>query len=195
VAKSRTTTRPATRPARASQVADKPTARAGRNGQAALKTPACAEDVPAARWLVLTSFVLSLIGLAVSAYLTIEHYTTTALLSCPDTGAINCVKVTSSTYSKVAGIPVALLGLLFYVAMAVLCSPKVWRMSQRWLTTVRLAAAGLGVLFILYLIWAELFKIQAICLWCTSVHVVTVALFAVLLVGQALRSAAAVAAR
>ena len=86
--------------------------------------------MPAARWLVLTSFVLSLVGLAVSAYLTIEHYTTTALLSCPDTGAINCVKVTSSTYSKVAGVPVALLGLLFYIGMVVLCSPKVWRMSQ-----------------------------------------------------------------
>jgi uncharacterized membrane protein len=195
VAKTRTTTRPATRAARTGQVAVKAPARAGRSGQAAAKTPARAEDVPAARWLVLTSFVLSLVGLAVSAYLTIEHYTTTGLLSCPDTGAINCVKVTSSTYSKVAGVPVALLGLLFYIGMVVLCSPKVWRMSQSWLTQVRIAASGLGVLFILYLIWAELFKIQAICLWCTSVHIVTVALFAVLLVGQALRSAAAVAAR
>ena len=35
--------------------------------------------------------------------------------------------------------------------------------------------------------WAELFRIEAICLWCTVVHALTVALFAVIVVGAALR--------
>ncbi len=34
---------------------------------------------------------------------------------------------------------------------------------------------------------AELFRIDAICLWCTVVHALTVALFAVLALGAALR--------
>ena len=37
-----------------------------------------------------------------------------------------------------------------------------------------------------YLAWAELYKIDAICLWCTAVHVLTAALFGVIAVGTAL---------
>ena len=146
--------------------------------------------VPAARWLVWSSFALALAGLAVSVYLTIDHFASIAPLACPENSAINCVKVTTSEYSKLAGVPVALLGLLYYVAMVVLFSPWVWRSGNRSLALVRTVAAGAGVAFVFYLIWAELFRIQAICLWCTAVHVITFALFAVVVIGQALRNAA-----
>jgi uncharacterized membrane protein len=193
MAKAKTTTaRPASRTAGRSAAAASAagTPRQGRTSQPASRAVA-PNEVPAQRWLVITSFVLAILGLAVSIYLTIDHYTSIAPLACPENATINCVKVTTSTYSKLAGVPVALLGLLFYVAMVVLCSPWLWRARQAWLTQVRIGAASTGVLFVFYLIWAELFQIQAICLWCTSVHVITVALFAVLLIGQALRSAAA----
>jgi uncharacterized membrane protein len=49
---------------------------------------------------------------------------------------------------------------------------------------LRLAWVGIGMAMVLYLVWAELFKIHAICLWCTVVHVVTFALLIVLLLGQ-----------
>ena len=39
----------------------------------------------------------------------------------------------------------------------------------------------------IYLVWAELFRIEAICLWCTGVHVVTLALFFVVVLDAALR--------
>ena len=45
---------------------------------------------------------------------------------------------------------------------------------------LRLAMACLGVVFVIYLVWAELFRIDAICLWCPAVHVITIALFGVL---------------
>ena len=38
----------------------------------------------------------------------------------------------------------------------------------------------------LYLVWAELYRIHAICLWCTAVHVVTFLLWIVVLFGQIL---------
>ncbi len=43
-----------------------------------------------------------------------------------------------------------------------------------------------GVAMVLHLVYAELFQIDAICLWCTTVHVITVILFAVVLVAEAL---------
>lgn len=52
----------------------------------------------------------------------------------------------------------------------------------------RLGFATLGVIFVAYLVYAELFVIDAICLWCTAVHVLTVALFAVIAFGTALLS-------
>jgi uncharacterized membrane protein len=42
---------------------------------------------------------------------------------------------------------------------------------------VRLVLAVAGVLFVLWLVFAELFVIRAICLWCSVMHVLTFALF------------------
>lgn len=119
------------------------------------------------------------VGLAVSVYLTIEHFTSSALLACPESATINCAKVTTSRWSHIAGIPVAVLGLAYFVAMTALTLPPAMR--RRALDRVRIAAAGLGVAMIVYLIWIELFRVDAICLWCTAVHVCTVGLFAAVL--------------
>jgi uncharacterized membrane protein len=132
--------------------------------------------------VVLTSLVLCVLGLAVAAYLTFEHYTSSTTLACSSTGAIDCLKVTTSSYAKVAGIPVALLGLVFFVAMTVLCAPPAWRSTNPNVRRVRLAAACAGMVSVVYLVWVELFKVDAICLWCTAVHVLTFALFALVVV-------------
>ena len=75
--------------------------------------------------------------------------------------------------------PVAVLGLVFFVAMVALCSPWAWQ--RRALDRVRVAAAIVGVLSVFYLVWAELFEVGAICLWCTAVHVCTVVLLGLVL--------------
>jgi uncharacterized membrane protein len=126
-------------------------------------------------------------GLAVSAYLTVEHYSSSTTLACPETGVVNCVKVTTSSYSTLAGVPVALLGLLFFAAMSILCTPVAWRAANPWVGRARLVGAVAGVVMVVYLVWAELFRIDAICLWCTVVHALAVALFAVLVLGAALQ--------
>lgn len=142
-------------------------------------------------WIPWTTLVVSVLGLAVAAYLTYEHFTAGTTLACPDTGVVNCVKVTSSQYSKVFGIPVALLGLLFFAGMTVLSLPPFWRTSSPWPGRARLAGVLVGVVFVCYLIWAELFQIDAICLWCTVVHALTLVLFALVLVRLALTPPAA----
>ncbi len=148
-------------------------------------TTAAAARAP--RWARVTAMLLSVAGLLVSAYLTVEHYSSSTTLTCPETGVVNCVKVTTSSYSTLVGVPVALLGLLFFAAMTVLCTPAVWRLTNPWVDRVRLAGSVAGVVMVAYLVWAELFRIDAICLWCTVVHALTVALFAVLAMAAALR--------
>jgi uncharacterized membrane protein len=132
-------------------------------------------------WLQWTTWVLSLGGLGMSLYLTIAHFNTTVSLVCPATSTINCEKVTTSPQSYVFGIPVAVLGLAFYVFMAAANSPWAWRVTWPPLRLARVGSVVVGILFVLYLIYAELFKIGAICLLCTSVHVITLALFVLIM--------------
>jgi uncharacterized membrane protein len=141
------------------------------------------------RWLPATSLALVIIGLALSAYLTYEHYSASATLACSDNGVVNCLQVTTSAQSKVFGIPVALLGLLYFVAMLPACLPVAWRSRSPWLRNGRTIAGIVGIGFVFYLLYSELFTIGKICLYCTGVHVVTVALFAVVAFGQASISA------
>lgn len=130
------------------------------------------------RWLPRLTFGLALACVAVATYLTIAHYTSPNALVCSDTGFVNCATVTTSAQSSFVGIPVAVLGLGWSVAMAVLCSPAAWRSSSVMLARARLGLSVLGVGFVLWLVYAELFVIGALCLWCTVIHVLTFALFA-----------------
>jgi uncharacterized membrane protein len=129
-------------------------------------------------WMQIATFLLALAGLGVSIYLTIAHFTEAPLAGCSESGLVNCTKVTTSPQSYVFGIPVAVLGLAFYVAAVGLMSPWAWRASRREIHLARMASLVVGVGFVLYLLYAELFIIGSICLYCTSVHVITFVLFA-----------------
>jgi uncharacterized membrane protein len=130
-------------------------------------------------WMQLLTFALALAGLGVSIYLTIAHFTESALLGCSESGLVNCTKVTTSPQSYVFGIPVAVLGLAFYVFAVAAMSPWAWRWQwrRREVALIRLASAVIGIGFVIYLVYAELFEIGSICLYCTSVHVLTFILF------------------
>ncbi len=125
--------------------------------------------------LSIAIFVLSVVGVLVSAYLTYAHYTEATVLACPETGIINCAKVTTSAQSHFLGMPVAVLGLVFYIAFAGVNFPTLAR--SRRLDALRFAMSGGSVLFILWLIYAELVLINNICLWCSVVHFVTLVIF------------------
>lgn len=120
---------------------------------------------------------LTVAGIAVATYLTIAHYTTSAVLACSDKGFVNCAQVTTSQWSEIAGIPVALLGLAYFVAMVPLNLPAAWRSPDPRIHQARLALAVVGMAFVLWLVYAEFVLIRAICLYCTVVHVLTFALF------------------
>jgi len=133
-------------------------------------------------WFQITTLVLSLGGLGVSIYLTIAHYTSSSILACSNSGVVNCAKVTTSAESVVFGIfPVAVLGLAFYVFMTAINTPWAWRAQLPWMPWLRTAAIISGICFVLYLVYAEVIEIGNICLWCTSVHIITFLLFVLLM--------------
>ena len=141
------------------------------------------EPAGVSNWFPALGLVFAVAGVGASSYLVAAHYTTSSILACSGSGAINCAKVTTSAQSMLVGIPIAVLGLAWFLAMVVLNLPWAWRSAYPAVTIARqvLAIGGMG--FALYLIGAELLSIKAICLWCTTVHVLTFALFMMTVVG------------
>ncbi len=150
------------------------------------------ERFSAPAWVRWSALALSLAGLGVSIYLTIAHYTSSSILACSNKGYIDCAKVTTSSQSVVFGIfPVAVLGLAFYVFMVAVNSPWGWRMRLPVVWWARLGSVVVGMGFVLYLLYAEIIQIGNICLWCTSVHVITFLLFGLLVFAATMNSGSA----
>ena len=133
-------------------------------------------------WAPLATLPLALAGLGMSAYLTYVHYTEPTALSCPDTGVVNCTRVTTSPESMLFGVvPVALAGLIFFAAMTVLCLPTLWRRREAVVAALRVIGAVGGVGMVVWLVYVEALRVHAICLWCTAVHVIAFGLFVTVL--------------
>ena len=114
------------------------------------------------------AIALCVLGLGIAGYLTYVHY---AGISPVCEIAHGCEKVQTSQWSKVAGVPVALLGLLGYAGILVAT-------VLRGETAATAAAGGalVGAGFSVYLTYREVFTIHAICIWCVASAVLMVAL-------------------
>lgn len=121
-----------------------------------------------------SSFVLALVGLAVSGYLAYERLTGSESLVCSDSGVINCLKVTTSQWSVILGVPVAVAGVAFFAAMTLLCLPI---SAIRPLHRLRIIFGAVGLPMVAWLIYVEVAKVHAICLWCTAAHAIALLLF------------------
>jgi len=122
--------------------------------------------------------VLAVVGLGVASYLTYVHYSGSPP-AC--TFGQSCLKVQTSVWSKLDGVPVALLGLIGYVViLATLLVPD---REETRLATLGVTLIGVG--FSGYLTYRELFSIHAICEWCVSSAVI----MTLLLIGAGTRYA------
>jgi uncharacterized membrane protein len=112
------------------------------------------------RSLRVAAGLVALAGMAVAGYLTWVHYDEAALVCVAGGG---CETVQQSSYAELAGIPVALLGLLGYAAIFALV---LWDAPSARLGAASLAFVGLA--FSVYLIVLQLFVIDAVCVWCLA---------------------------
>jgi uncharacterized membrane protein len=113
---------------------------------------------------------LAVIGVGVTTYLTYIHY---AGINPACTAGQSCIKVQTSQWSKLDGIPVAVLGLIGYIG--ILGTLLVRDREEARLGTLGLTVIGFA--FSVYLTYRELFSIHAICEWCVSSAVILTILF------------------
>lgn len=129
----------------------------------------------------LTYIILSVVGVAISIYLTIAHYDKVPVV-CSTSGIINCERVLSSSYSVVPGtsIPISVPGLLWFLVSGALAFTA-WRVwpEDRLLKIIETIWFSTGVLTALYLVYAELVYLHNICAWCTVLHIIMLVMFLV----------------
>ena len=107
------------------------------------------------------ALILSLLGIGVAGYLTYVHYADISPICAGGSGG--CEKVQASDQSKLAGIPVALLGLLTYITLLVLNFLR----GELFRTGAALVAI-IGFGFSVYLTIESVTVIEATCQWCLA---------------------------
>ena len=132
-------------------------------------------------WLSRLQLILIVLGVGIAGYLT---YVKLFGLEPVCGGLGNCEAVQTSIYSELLGVPVAIWGLLSYLALLVVYLVK----RSNWRDLGNLARQGfflltlIGVVFSAYLTYLEVFVIHAICPWCVASAVVMIILFVLAIV-------------
>jgi len=103
---------------------------------------------------------IALVGLGIATYLTVVHYAGGQPVCAVAHG---CATVQASDYAKLAGVPVALLGVFGYVALLVSLARdgEAWRTAAAFLSLAGLAFSG-------WLTYVEVGILNAICIWCVG---------------------------
>jgi uncharacterized membrane protein len=108
---------------------------------------------------------LSSAGILVSSVSLYHHYGTSKSSFCDFGNSFNCDMVNRSIYSTVAGVPVALLGILGYAVLLSLSS--IYRTKAETPVMLLIASVG-GLVFALYLTYIEAFVLATWCVLCLS---------------------------
>jgi uncharacterized membrane protein len=133
----------------------------------------------------LALLIMGILGAVDAIYLTLVHYDDQVTLACPNTGFVNCTSVITSKYSYVPGtsIPITWPGLAWCLVIVALALAGLFLGAEwRWLRIAEFAWTFLGMLTVLYLVYAEIVQIRNICIWCTVLHVLILLMFLVALV-------------
>jgi uncharacterized membrane protein len=103
--------------------------------------------------------VLALAGLLVSCFALREHFRTE-----PSPCSINerwdCGVVNHSPFAEIEGVPVAVLGILGYAAIAA------FALARRWWIVLLLTTGAVG--FSIYLTYIEARILETYCIWCVT---------------------------
>jgi len=131
-------------------------------------------------------FLLSLLALAGLASALASLYVHFQLLAqpgylsfCDVNATVSCTQVYQSRYGSLAGIPVALLGVLWYVAVLLVLAGSRWGwpgLRENGTGYIfLLSTAGLG--FVIYMAYASLVLLRTVCLMCVVTYIAVAALF------------------
>lgn len=123
-----------------------------------------------------------LAGVGVSIYLTVYHFAGIPL-ACPTNAAINCEQVLSSSYGVVIGsaLPTSAAGILWFAVSAVLAGTVLLNRSASVWARLQLGWSAVGLLTVLFLVYLEIVRLGAVCVWCSVAHALVLVIFLVAL--------------
>jgi len=117
--------------------------------------------------------IIALLGFLDATFLTIEHYRGVVPPCAIVTG---CANVTTSSYSAIFGIPVALLGALYYLSVLLLTITYLDTKNARWLK-LGASVTPVGFLASLWFVYLQGFVLKAWCLYCLISIITSTLLF------------------
>jgi uncharacterized membrane protein len=144
------------------------------------------------RALLVAAAVAGVAGVAVSAYLTVVHYSAVPLV-CTTTGVISCERVLTSPYSVIAGsgLPTSASGIAWFSISTALALLQLSDRRTQRLVRLHLLWAAIGLATVIYLVFLEIVQLGAICIWCSSAHALVVMTFIIALTRSQTATAAA----
>lgn len=121
---------------------------------------------------IIAVLVIALIGFADAAYLSVEHYKNVI----PPCSIGACEKVLTSAFSTLAGVPVSLLGAVFYLVIA--CGLFAFLESRNHeVLRLTLLFTVLGFLASLWFVFLQVFILHSYCLYCMGSATTSTLLF------------------
>ena len=125
------------------------------------------------RNLIIAILILGFLGFLDTSYLTILHYKN---LIPPCTISNGCETVLTSKFATVLGIPIALLGSLFYTSVIAACILFYHNSKKIFAKTIFLiASAGIAVSILLFYI--QLAIIKSFCQYCILSEIINFSIF------------------
>lgn len=125
------------------------------------------------RWVFRSLFFFSILGFIDAAYLSAEHYLG-RIPPCSLAG--RCEAVLTSEYAVIFGVPVALIGALYYFAIfALLFSFR--ETGDGKFIAILFALSAAGFLFSAWFVYIQLFVLHAICPYCMGSAVMSALIF------------------
>ena len=125
------------------------------------------------RWYPFAAIGIAGLGFLDATYLTVQHYTSFTL---PCSITHGCELVTTSQYSTLLGVPVALLGALYYVGILLAVYGSLEFNKPQWLKWIAVGTTT-GFLFSGYFVYLQLLVIHAICQYCMASAFTSTGLF------------------
>lgn len=130
------------------------------------------------RPLALAIAIVALLGFADATWLTVEHYRGGIIPCAVTTG---CQTVTTSRYAVVGSVPIALLGAVYYLAVAI-TGVMIVDSGRRRFVRLAVALTAIGFAVSLYLLSLQMFILRAYCSFCLLSAAIATTLFVLSLI-------------
>lgn len=135
-----------------------------------LKTPLQLQQIP--KWIPIVILLLALVGFSDATFLTVKHFQGVI----PPCSIGGCESVLTSIYSNILGIPVSLLGAIYY--FIIILSLFIYFDSKKEIfLKIPIILSVFGFIVSIYFISIMAFVLKALCVYCLFSDIISTIIF------------------